>query len=274
MTVTKTTRAADADTARLWWRIVRGTWRGTRVLFRNIWIDTRFTYGKTKTRLQAEFKAWKAERQFKPDEIDFIGVDEVPRRRRRLFRAQYVCFACNRKFKSSYGLNKHFTGSHGAEPLPKNRDHAVVVGRGGTSKVWFRPSRSSSNTTARTTTIARSANPMNSAAAQALKAAWGRLRESKPTKLSEIRDDMIGLEQAMGAYATEAIEEYRAHLIRNLNVDPYTVRNLQEAARQLEEAGRAFSAVIAVIEEFYAADIVAARQRLNGARPADSTLAK
>jgi len=270
--VVKSTKREQGN-ARLWWRIVRGTWRGTRVLVRNVSLDLRFAYGKQKTRLQAEFEKWKAEREFSPEEIESYEVDEVPRRRRRKFRAQYVCLSCTRKFASAYGLNKHFTAVHGAEVAPKQRDAAIILGRGNTPKIRARLTRPSSpSTTTRTTR--RSANPVNSAAAQALKAAWGRLRESKPTTLSEIRDDMIGVEQAMGGYAAEAIEEYRAYLIRSLNVDPYTVRKLQEASKQLEEAGRTFSAVIATIEEFYASDIVAARQRLNGNRPADSTLAK
>lgn len=271
-TIVKSTREVE-DTARLWWRIIRGTWRGTRVLCRNAYIDGRVFYGQTKTKIKAHYKAWKQERDFKPSEIEFVEVDEVPRRRRRLFRAQYMCSACSRKFSSAYGLNKHFSGSHAFEPLPKERGKTTkVTGRDGTEKVRVRVKTARAATTGKnTTTYAGSATPMNSAAAQALKAAWGRLKESKPTKLSEIRDDMIGVEQALGGYAGEAIEEYRAHLIR-LGFDPVTVQNLLKAVAQLEEVGKRFSAVIAIIEEAYAKDIAAAKARKGNTRPSDDTL--
>jgi len=273
-TIVKSTKEVSDD-ARLWWRIVRGTWRGTCVLARNAYIDGRVFYGQAKTRAQVSYRRWQREREFSPEEINSVEVDEVPRRRRRLFRAQYLCFACSRKYSSAYGLNKHFGAVHGTETLPKDRPASgttIIRGRGATRRVRVRPRRAATTTAAPTTTSTRSANPMNSEAAQALKAAWGKLKEARPKKLSEIRDDMIGVEQAMGAYATEAIEEYRNHLVRNLGFDPVTVQNLSRAAQLGEEMGKHFSAVIAVIEEVYAADIAAAKRRAGGARPSDSTL--
>lgn len=255
--------------APLWWRITRGTVRGTATVARIAYLETRYTYGVTKTKARARYKAWKTERKFTVN--DAPEFDEVPRKRRRLGRTQYLCMTCGRKYKSVRGLNKHFESVHASEPLP--RDHAGpvrVIGRDGTAKVWVSPPRTRSTTT---TSSTRSANPMNSTIAQTLRAAWARMAEARPTKLSEIRDDMVGLEQVLGGSAGEAILAYRAHLVRNLHFDPVTVQGLVKANQHLEDAGKAFSAVIAIIEEAYAADIVAAKRSKGGAAPSTSTLA-
>lgn len=254
--------------APLWWRIARGTIRGTATVARIAYLETRFTYGITKTRAKAHYKAWKAERNFTVN--DAPEVDEVPRRRRRWGRTQYLCMTCSRKYKSVRGLNKHFESVHAREPLP--RDHVApmkVINRDGTTRVRVSPPRTRPATI---TTSTRSANPMDSTIARTLKAAWARMAEARPTKLSEIRDDMIGLEQVLGGAAGEAILAYRAHLIR-LDFDPLALRNLPKAISLLEEASKEFSATIALIEEAYAADIIAARKRKGGAAPSASTLA-
>jgi hypothetical protein len=261
----------------LWWRVARGTVRGTLKVAKITYVEGRFVYGVTKTKTQARYRRWKVERNFSRDETP--EVDEVPRKRRRLFRAQYLCFACNRKFSTPYGLNKHFQNVHAAESKrPRNRapEQVKFLDRNGRERTLVRLVRPATTTTAprrTSTTSTRSANPMNSSIAMALRAAWATMRESRPMKLSEIRDDMVGLEQILGAHAAEAISAYRAHLVRNVGFNPITVQRLVKAIDQLEEAGKSFSAVIAAIDEYYADDIAAAKKRKGGERPSDQTLA-
>lgn len=264
--VTKTERRK----APLWWRALRGTVRGTGIVAKAIYIETRFTYGVTKTRTRAHYQAWKAERNFTAD--DMPEIDEIPRKRRRLGRAQYICFSCNRKYRSAYGLNKHFTSVHGSEPIRvKQREPDRIRGfRATGGKIRVQPAYTAPPITK--TTAARSANPMNSDIAQAMKNAWARMAEARPQLLSQIRDDMVGMEQALGGHAAQAITEYRGHLVRNLSFDPVTVQKLLKAMKLLEEASKEFSGVIAMIEDVYAADIVAARKRKGKQAPSDSTL--
>lgn len=270
MTVkTKNMAAPQRSKAPLWWRVIRGTVRGTGKVAHIVYVETRFAYGVTKTRTRARYRAWKAERTFTAD--DQPEIDEVPIKRRRRFRTQYLCFACNRKYRSAYGLNKHHQQVHANEPkLAQQPEPMKIRGHHATGKVRVRPPAASG--TNKTTTKTRSANPMDSVIARALKTAWGHMSEARPRKLSEIRNDMVGLEQALTAYAGEAINEYRAHLVRNVGFDPVTVQRLTTAIAQLEEAGKSFSAVIATIDEVYAADIAAARKRKGGMRPSDETL--
>jgi hypothetical protein len=257
----------------LWFRVLRGTVRGTGKVAQVVYVEARYTYGVTKTRTRAHYRAWKAERNFTAD--DLPEVDEVPNRRRRLGRAQYHCFACRRKYKSAYGLNKHFESIHSLEPKPGAAPAPQsVTGTDGTGKVWVRPRRPDGQQPTRTTTSStRSANPMESRIAQAMKTAWAAMAGSRPNRLSEIRDDMVGLEQTLGGFAREAVLEYRAHLIRNKGFNPITVQRLIAACDQLEEAGKSFSAVIAAIDEYYADDIAAAKKRKGDMRPSDETLA-
>lgn len=256
-----------------WWRFARGTVRGTATAAKVAYLEGRFVYGVTKTKTKMRYRRWKAERNFTAD--DMPEFDEVPRKRRRLLRTQYLCFACSRKFSSARGLNKHFQNVHAAEPVRSRRqapEPVRILGRDGTEKVRIRLLRPRSAQTQTPTTNARSTSPMNSTIAQALKAAWARMSEARPTKLSEIRADMVGLEQVLGGQAAESINAYRAHLIRNVGFNPITVQRLMKAAEQLEEAGKSFSAVIAAIDGYYAADIAAARKRKGEVRPSDNTL--
>lgn len=258
------------DKPPLWWRIARGTAVGTVKVARVAYIEGRYVYGVTKTRTQLRYRRWKAERNFTAD--DMPEIDEVPSKRRRLMRAQYLCMACTRKFSSPYGLNKHFQNVHASEKKRRPPEPQKILGRDGTEKVLVRiPQARSARTSGTTTTAVRSTSSM-STIAQALKTAWARMAEARPYKLSEIRADMVGLEQVFGGFAAEAIRQYRAHLIRNVGFDPITVQRLVKATGQLEEAGKSFSAVIAAIDEYYAADIKAAKQRQGGMQPSDSTL--
>lgn len=269
MTVKSDVTAPQQHKLPLWWRIMRGTVRGTGRLAHIVYVEGRYTYGVTRTRTQARYRAWKAERTFSAD--DQPETDEVPIKRRRRFRAQYLCFACGRKYISAYGLNKHYQQVHANELSPAQRlEPGKIRGFHATGKVRVRPPRTPS--TNKTATRTRSANPMDSSIARALKAAWGHMSEARPRKLSEIRNDMVGLEQVLGGHAGEAIDNYRAHLIRNVGFDPVTVQQLMRAKATLEEAGKAFSAVIATIDDVYAADIAAARKRKGGMRPSDETL--
>lgn len=264
---------ATVDTERkrapLWWRVARGTIRGTATVARITYIEGRYTYGVTKTRTQARYQAWKARRTFAVD--DQPELDEIPHGRRRLLRPQYVCLVCSRKYGTTRGLNTHFTTVHGHEtPRVQNQSPARVRGFTSTSRNRRHPSYPAPPPTPAKNT--RSANPMNSTIAQALRAAWGRMAEARPYKLSEIRDDMVGLEQVLGGSACEAVEAYRNHLVRNVKFNPVTVRHLNQVKDLLEEAGKVASAVIATIESDYAAEIAAARKRAGGVQPSDKTL--
>lgn len=268
--VIATTKNEERPKAPLWWRIARGTVRGTATVARIVYIESRYTYGVAKTRTRARYKAWKAERNFTVD--DMPEIDEVPRKRRRLGRTQYVCMACSRKYRSAHGLNKHYGNVH-ANEQPQQASQTKIKGFSAiTNKVRVTGRRDRSTRPAITPSSTRSANPMNSVIAQALKAAWARLAEHRPYLLSEIRDDMVGLEQVLGGSAGEAIDAYRAHLVRNVGFNPDTVRKLNKVKALLEEAGKEASGVIAAIEDFYAADIAAARKRKGGTQPSDRTL--
>lgn len=264
--------AATVDTenrkrkAPLWWRFVRGTVRGTATMVRIVYIEGRYTYGVTKTRTRARYKAWQAERNFSVD--DQPELDEVPSGRRMLLRTKYLCFTCGRKYRSAKGLNTHFLNAHSG---PDVRPTGRVRGFHATGKVRV------ANPGAPIIPVfvpraTRSGNPMNSTIAQRLKAAWAHMAEARRYKLSEIRDDMLGLEQVLGGHAVEAINEYRAHLVRNVGFNPITVQRLVKATEALEEAGKSCSAVIAAIDDYYADDIAAARKRKGGERPSDETL--
>lgn len=270
MSTATETPAKGKGKAPLWWRVARGTARGTGIVARIIYIESRYTYGIAKTRTRARYKAWQAERNFTAD--DQPEFDEVPRKRRRAGRTQYLCLSCGRKYKSAAGLNAHYRNVHSAERAGSGQPPNKIRGTHATGKVRVQPSQAASPRAGKTTPNMRSANPMNSSIAQALKAAWARMAEARPTLLSEIRDDMVGLEQALGGHASEAIDQYRMHLIRD-GFNPAAVRNLARAKEKLEEAGREFSGVIAKIEEEYAAEIAAARRRKGTTRPSDNTLA-
>lgn len=250
---------------------MRGTWRGTLTVARVVNEEARITYGRTKSRVKKTYRAWKRERNFTAD--DMPEEDEIPAKRRRLGRTQFLCLVCGRKYRSAYGLNQHFRRVHDGKERPPPSARPRILGGGNLQKVRVRPTANRSTQAApKKKSSQRSANPVNSTIAQALKAAWSRMAEARPYKLSEIRDDMVGLEQALGGFAAEGIAQYRAHLIRNVGFNPITVQRLVKATEQLEEAGQSFSAVIAAIDEYYADDIAAAKKRKGGERPSDSTL--
>lgn len=263
--------AGQKWSAPLWWRIARGTVRGTATVCRIAYIEGRYTYGVARTRMRKHVREWKAERSFSAD--DRPEIDEVPMRRRRLFRAQYHCFACKRKYASAYGLNKHFSTVHGSEPVRfADRDKEIkIIGRDGTSKVRVRPAPSRPPRGRTTTTNTRSTT-VDSVIAQAIRTAWAHMQEARPKKLSEIRADMVGLEQALAGHGVEAVAQYRAWLIGGVHFDPVTVQGLKAASEALEEAGRAFSKVIATIDEVYAKEIAAALKAKGGQQPSANTL--
>jgi hypothetical protein len=271
--VTVSIRKPDSEKRRapLWWRVVRGTVRGTATVIRIVYIESRYTYGVTKTRTRAHYKRWQAERNFTA--YDIPEFDEVPRKRRRLMRAQYLCFACNRKYRSATGLNKHFKDVHGSEPYRRPAAPSKILGGKVAGKTRARPSTSQPpQPRPHKPATTRNGNPMSSKIALALKVAWGHMREARPYRLSEIRDDMVGIEQALAAIANESINEYRAHLVRNVGFNPITVQRLAKGAEAIAEAGKHFTAVIAAIDEYYAEDIAAAKKRKGGERPSDETL--
>lgn len=265
----------DAADDGLFWRILRGTIWGTVDVVKAAYIECRFYGGTWYHKGRLAVRRYRNTWRF-PDGAD-PDPDEIPTRH--WSRIRFTCAACGRSWKTPDGLNDHFTKVHGWErpkdpetkagtPVRNRRPH-------GKRKVKGAPPRRRPATAAvdkRTIWNQIGVKAMESGFLQAMKNAWVAFGTTSSRKLSQIREDLLGIEQTLGAIAGENVDNYRRRLI-HMGFDPAYVQNLTRAKGALEDAARYFSATIAVIEEEMAEDIKAAKARQAGVKPADSILA-
>lgn len=252
------------------WRLVRGTVWGTVDLVKMIPNEIRYHGGIWYTRAEMAAKRYRANRRFGADESP--DPDEIPGRKWSTVR--YTCVQCRRSWKTAAAINAHFKAVHQweREPDPENRAGTPVFGRrphGKRKAKGARPRTAAVDKRTAWTRIGQRA--MENGLAAKLKAAWSDIAKSRPRKLSQIKEDLLALEQVYGSVANESINAYRRHLIR-LGFDPADVQNLTRAAAAAEDMARYFSSTIAVIEENLAEDIAAAKARASGTKPDDSVL--
>lgn len=263
---------ATSDAYDHWfWRLVRGTLWGTVDLVKASYVEARFHGGRIITKTRMAFKRYRAERRFGAD--DTPDPDEIPAKKWAPVR--YTCGTCGRTWKSANGFNAHFATVHLAEvpDASGEKPGTPVFGRRPHGKRKTRGRRPPTATVDKRSAWKRiGERGMSDGIAQKLKNAWAEISGAKPRRLSQIREDLLGLEQVHGRVSGEAIDAYRHHLIR-IGFDPAILQNLVRAKAALELAAGHFSGTIAVIEEAMAGDIAAAKARAAGTKPADSVLA-
>jgi hypothetical protein len=254
------------------WRMVRGTVWGTVDLAKLIWIEGRFRAGVLVTRSRMAVKRYRASRRF-ADGVE-PDPDEIPGRR--WSPTRYSCLDCGRAWKTPEAAGAHFERVHAGKLVRDVADRAgdrlFVRPRGRKVKVTGirRPPNRTPDTRSVWTQIGVKA--MESGIALRMKQAWQEFRDAKPRFLSEIRNDLLGLEQVLGIDAEGAIMAYRMHLIR-MGFDVAILQNLVRATEGLAEAAARFSSAVGVIDEALAADIAAAKAQKNGAKPSVDVLA-
>lgn len=269
---------------KFYWRLLRGTMAGTFEVAKTIAVEARFTYGVLSTKAKTAVAHYRAERQWsmddQPDEYEMPWKSTTPVWKRATG-ASYQCLSCRRKWTSAKALIDHQERVHGHESPAWEEEHARAarkVRRGATTKQKVRGRRARATeaavNTAATTNGVRKMITVETSAIIQLKVGWGTFGDARPTKLSQIRADMLGMEQVFGATAAESIGNYRRRLIA-IGFDPALLMHLQGAERAAEEMARRFSATIATIEEELAKDIAAAKARGKdvGSKPDDAVLA-
>lgn len=274
---------------RIWWRVVRGTSKGT---VRGIRVGTPMVISATK-KAHARYKEGRTfESAFGADYVPEQG--EIPPRKFARG-ASYVC--CGRRFKSVEWLNQHHEEAHGGEnpevakkakpklyisKTAKTLGKVTVVPTGDKPTGRHRPSKATPAKTRVDALIAAHRDAMDKigekavmdddSAARFIHRGFQQLEGEKVGTISQIQATLLGLERAVGGGA-EAISAYRQKLIQK-GFDPAHVQNLSRMADELEAAARRGSATIAVILDELAEEIAAAKKRLEGGvKLDDATLA-
>jgi hypothetical protein len=256
------------------WRLARGcVWmvvEGVEAAY----INTRFHYGVLSNRARMAIRRYRAERRFA--EGDEPDADEIPGKRWSPVR--FTCADCGRSWRTARGINEHYRRLHGPAPRTADPDNAAgtpVFGRRPHGKKLARGRRRPPTAAVdrRTAWTRIGVKAMEDGLAAKLKSAWQEIGTAKPKRLSQIRGDLLGMEQVHGVVAEQAVDAYRMHLIR-LGFDPALLQNLSRAKTALEDAARFFSATVAVIEAELAEDIALAKAQVNGSKPSAETLAR
>ena len=276
---------------RLWWRVVRGTAKGTA---KGVATYVPRGYRGSKDAVTR----FRANQRFDEGYVPEDG--EIPPRKVWLFRETFRC--CGRRFANAEMLNDHHEREHGAEDAA----HAERIASGGTTE-RPRPRLVLSNTARSTgkrkvvpvknvpTGRHRSRKPgstrvddliarhreemtkigkaaaMNDEAVRGVKQGFRELEEGRVGGLSTIEDTALGFEQAF-AVGAEAFETYRLKLIQ-MGFDPAHLQSLRRVAADLESASVDAARFIATLKDELRDDIAAAKKRLAGETPDDSTLA-
>lgn len=271
--------------AKFYWRLLRGTMAGTVEVAKAVAIEARFTYGVLSTRAKTAVAHYRAERKWSMD--DQPDANEVPWKRKtpvwqRATGASFLCLSCRRKWTSAKALMDHQERVHGQESPAWEDAHARAsreVRRGATTKRKVRGARPAAVPAVAQAAAVQEAKTRigvkavdDNAALAALRHGWDLLGDSRPQTLSQIRADMLGMEQVMGAFAAAAIVHYRRRLIA-MGFDPAMLMNLSRAESGAHTLARNFSGTIAVIDEALKADIEAAKKAKGQAKPAPEVLA-
>jgi hypothetical protein len=271
--------------AKFYWRLLRGTAVGTFEVAKAVAIEARFTYGVMSTKAKTAVAHYRAERKWSMD--DQPDKAEVPWKRRtpvwkRATGATFLCLSCRRKWTSAAALNDHQDRVHGQESPAWEEAHARAsraVRRGATTKRRMRGARPAAVPAAASAAAVQEAKTRigakavsDNAALATMRQGWAQFGDSRPQTLSQIRADMLGMEQVLGAFAAEAIVNYRRRLLA-MGFDPALLMNLGRAENGVHELARNFSGTIAVIDEALKDDIAAAKKAQGKAKPSVDVLA-
>ncbi|NUT90883.1 MAG: hypothetical protein HOY78_02520 [Saccharothrix sp.] len=256
------------------WRLARGSIWMVVESVEAAYINVRFYYGVWSNRARMRVRRYRAERRFA--EGDRPDPDEIPGKKWSPVR--FTCADCRRSWRTPQGINEHYRRVHGPSPRVGDPDNAAgtpVFGRRPHGKARTRGRRRPPTAAVdrRTAWTRIGVKAMEDGLAAKLKSVWQEIGQVKPRKLSQIRSDLLALEQVHGVVASEAVDAYRMHLIR-LGFDPALLQNLTRARAALEEAAKFFTATVAVIEAELAEDIALAKAQVNGSRPSAETLAR
>lgn len=276
-------RRSRSKGRRIVWRTVKGTTRGTWRLGRKYvpkaYHGSKVAYGK-----------WAKDRKFETGYEPEPG--EIPGRKFTR-RTTYAC--CGRRFATPEALNEHHVRIHDgenpakvvrAQPTLRISKTARSAGKrtvepvAGVPSGRHRAGAGSANRVRvealiqahreRLDEIGRTAMADESNVAHQVARGFRALGEERPRGLKGIEALALGMEQA-SAVGADAVAEIRAHLVR-LGIERGHMPHLAKVIEDYQQAASHWTAFIETLKSELAPEIVAAKQRAAGERPADGVL--